>query len=77
LGTGSVMLEFSLPGPEWVGFEMLDLQGRRVASRPAAWHAAGRNLFTWDGLRLQPGCYQVRMTLGTGAWAKRMWVVLR
>ena len=76
-GSGGVTLGFWLPGPQRIRFDIYDAQGRRVASRDAERLSAGRGSFTWEGLRLSPGRYTVRMTSGAGARSERSWIVLR
>jgi hypothetical protein len=76
-GSGAVTLAFSLPGPERVGFVVLDTQGRRVAERAPEEFGVGMHSIAWSGLRLTPGRYVVEMAYGAGAGAARAWVVTR
>ncbi len=75
--SGALTLAYAAPAPRHVRFDLLDTQGRRVATRDAGRVAAGRGTLTWEGLRLEPGLYFVRMSAGAGSPLPRAWVVLR
>jgi hypothetical protein len=76
-GSGPMGLEFSLPGPDVVSVEVLDLQGRRVARREAERFDAGPNRLSWSPPALASGTYFVRLrTLASGSVVRR-WVALR
>jgi hypothetical protein len=76
-GGGPVRFRFSLPAPSRVRFAILDAQGRRVASRATEDFGAGEHSFTWQGLRLSPGRYLVKMQSESSIQAARSWVVVR
>jgi hypothetical protein len=72
-----VLLEFALPRPDVVGFDVLDVQGRRVAERDAEWYGAGRHRLSWSPPALANGGYLLRMhALASGSVVQR-WAVLR
>lgn len=76
-GRDTVLLEFNLPGPDVVSFDVLDAQGRRVAGRNAEWYEAGRHRVPWSPPALVNGSYFVRLrTLASGRVVRR-WAVLR
>lgn len=64
---GQTTIAFSLPRPGRVGFDVLDVTGRRVARLPAQDAAAGPGRMVWNarsaGTRVRPGVYFVRMDL--------------
>jgi hypothetical protein len=76
-GRGSVLLDFTLPAPDDVGIEVLDLQGRRVAGRAAERFGEGRHQFAWTSPPLADGAYFLRLTTRSAGSAVRPWVVLR
>ncbi len=64
-------ITFSLPQAALLQWELVDVLGRVVASRPAAWNAAGHHTLHWVlPEQLAPGWYAVRM-LGTVAQSVR------
>lgn len=75
-GEGAVRLEFMLPRPDRVGFDVLDVQGRRVASRDAEPYGGGWQQLTWSLPRLRSGDYFVRLRTRSGDRVTRRWVVL-
>jgi hypothetical protein len=76
-GAGAVRLDFALPSADRVTFDVLDLQGRRVAGREAESLAAGRHHLAWTPPALPSGDYFVRLrTLANGTLTQR-WAVLR
>ena len=76
-GTGAVMLDFALPTADHVAFDVLDLQGRRVAGRESQSLTAGRHHLAWTPPALPSGDYFVRLrTLANGSMTRR-WAVLR
>ena len=76
-GEGPATMRFTLPGPDRVGFAVLDTQGRRVAARAPEDFEAGSHAIAWSGLRLAPGHYVVKMSSAAGLRAARSWVVVR
>ena len=76
-GEGPATMRFTLPGPDRVGFAILDAQGRRVAERVPEGFGAGPHSIAWSGLRLGSGFYVVKMTSADGVRAARGWVVVR
>lgn len=65
---GGVHFAFELPQPGRVGFDIVDLAGRRVARVEDTEFPAGGSLAAWngirsDGVRLAPGLYFARMRL--------------
>jgi len=76
-GRGSVLLDFTLPAPDEVGIEVLDIQGRRVAGRVAERFDQGRHQLSWASPPLADGAYFLRLTTHSAGSAVRPWVVLR
>jgi hypothetical protein len=76
-GSGAILLDFALPAADRVAFDVLDLQGRRVAGRDAGTLPAGRHHLAWTPPALPSGDYFVRLrTLANGSLTQR-WAVLR
>jgi hypothetical protein len=76
-GSGAIRLDFALPSADHVTFDVLDLQGRRVAGRESQPLAAGRHHVVWTPPSLPSGDYFVRLrTAANGAKTQR-WAVLR
>jgi len=76
-GSGAILLDFALPSADQVSFDVLDLQGRRVAGRDSQPLAAGRHRLSWTPPALPNGDYFVRLrTLANGSVTQR-WAVLR
>jgi hypothetical protein len=74
---GAMVVEFSLPVPDEVRLDVLDLQGRRVASRPSNAYDAGRHRLSWTPPDLANGSYVVRLTSRLAGSAVQRWSVLR
>jgi hypothetical protein len=76
-GQGALALEFTLPAADLVSFEVLDIQGRRVASREAQSYEPGRHRVTWTPPPLANGGYLVRLKARSAGSAVQRWSVLR
>lgn len=76
-GSSSVTLDFSLPAPDVVRIELLDVQGRLVAARPVERLAEGRHRLAWSPPGLAAGVYTIRLSAARAGSATRRWSVLR
>ena len=76
-GGGAMALEFTLPEADEVSFDLLDLQGRRLAERDGERHPAGRHRLSWRPPVVASGDYFVRLRTGSGRSVVRRWAVLR
>jgi hypothetical protein len=76
-GSAPLTLEFSLPAPDVVRFEVLDLQGRCLGRREGQSFAAGRHRISWSPPPLANGGYWLRLTTRSGASAVQRWGTLR
>ncbi|HEY6866371.1 MAG TPA: cohesin domain-containing protein, partial [Candidatus Eisenbacteria bacterium] len=76
-GRGPVWLGFSLPDPDDVSFELLDVQGRRVAGRDAQPYGGGRHQVSWSPPPLAGGSYFVRLITRSHGSVVRRWTVVR
>lgn len=76
-GCDAVLLEFDLPGPDLVSVDVIDLQGRRLASREAQPFPAGRQRVSWSPGPLTDGEYFLRLNARANGSAMRRWTVLR
>jgi hypothetical protein len=76
-GGGTLMLDFSLPGPDEVRAELLDAQGRKVDALEAGTFAAGHRRVAWTLPPLASGEYFVRLSARAAGAAVRRWVVVR
>jgi len=76
-GSGGVRLEFVLPGPDVVGLQLLDIQGRRIATRAAESFGGGRHHLTWALAGLAHGDYLIRLQTRSNGSAVQPWAVLR
>jgi len=74
---GPLRLEFSLPARDHVGFDLLDVLGRRIAQRDTGWWEGGRHAIVWSPSGLGSGAYFVRLRTGSGGSAVQRWCVLR
>ena len=74
---GGVLLEFALPVADFVDVDLLDAQGRRVATRGAEWFEAGRHRLAWHARPLASGGYFLRVQGRSSGSAVRRWIVLR
>jgi hypothetical protein len=63
---GSSTVTFTLGAPAVVTAQVLDQDGARVLSVPAAQHAAGPNEFTWSAASLPDGRYLLAVTAKAG-----------
>uniref|UniRef100_A0A832I0F1 T9SS type A sorting domain-containing protein n=1 Tax=Eiseniibacteriota bacterium TaxID=2212470 RepID=A0A832I0F1_UNCEI len=72
---GRGMVRFALPAADDVRLEVLDVQGRRLATLAAGPRAAGEHTLAAPG-GLAPGVYRVRLATGSGAVRERRWVAL-
>ncbi len=72
-----LFLTLTLPEPEWAAFEVFDVWGRGVASRPLERLAAGRATRSWDPGLWRPGLYLVRWWTGSRDGGAARLVVLR
>jgi hypothetical protein len=67
---------FSLPSAEAASLELIDITGRRLASRSLRGLAPGRHEVSMDaGRRLPPGLYFVRLAQGTRTAVTRLAIV--
>ena len=73
----AVVLAFALPAPDLVGFDLLDTQGRLVASRGAESYGAGPHRVAWSPPTLASGSYFIRLRARAGGTRVRRWAVLR
>ncbi len=73
----AIVLTLSLPEPDWVAFEVFDVNGRRVAARPLERMEAGRITRTWEPGLQRPGLYLVRCWIGSGATAAARLVIVK
>lgn len=76
-GTSAVLLDFTLPAPDVVAIEVLDVQGRRVAARAPERLAGGRHRLSWAPPLLAHGSYRIRVSAARAGVAVRPWTVLR
>jgi hypothetical protein len=76
-GRGPATFSFVLPRAASVSLSLLDVAGRRIASRAAAPFALGPNRVLWDPGPLAPGLYRVRVVASSGETAEQRWVVSR
>jgi hypothetical protein len=72
-----VLLDFTLPAPDEVGFDVLDVQGRRVAGRNFERFDGGRHQVSWSPPPLPSGGYFLRVTARSAGNAVQRWAVLR
>ena len=72
-----LFLTLTLPEPDWAAFEVFDISGRRVASRPLERLVAGRVTRSWDPGLWRPGLYLVRWWTGSRDGGAARLVVLR
>jgi hypothetical protein len=77
MGQQSIVLDFTLPASDVVRFDVLDVQGRRVAAREAESYAGGRHRVSWAPPALSNGGYWVRLTTQSGATLVRRFAALR
>ena len=63
---GSSTVTFTLGAPAVVTAQVLDQDGARALSIPAAQHAAGPNSFTWSAASLADGRYLLAVTAKAG-----------
>jgi hypothetical protein len=75
-GEGAVLFEFTLPTADVVSFDVLDLEGRRVAGRAAESLSAGRHWRSWSPPSLASGAYFVRLRTGSSGSVTRRWITL-
>jgi hypothetical protein len=73
---GHGTIAFDLPADDDVRLELLDVQGRRVATLAAGRYPAGSHRVAGRG-GLAPGVYRVRLETGRGEVRERRWVSLR
>jgi hypothetical protein len=76
-GSSSLRLEFDVPSADRVSFDVLDLQGRRLAERPAQSFGAGRHSVTWAPPTLANGDYFVRLRSAANGSVIQRWASLR
>jgi hypothetical protein len=76
-GPGSVILDFRLPAPDMVSFDVLDVQGRCIASRAAERFAGGHHRLQWSPPALASGEYFMRLRALASGSATRRWAVLQ
>jgi hypothetical protein len=72
----TLKLNIALPSAEESLLEVIDVSGRRVASRKLRL-VAGNHVVEWDGVRLQPGVYGLRLTQGQRSVGTRAVVTAR
>jgi hypothetical protein len=73
---GVLMVHFALPGDAPATLDLLDVSGRRVASRAVGALGAGDHAVDLAaGRRLAPGVYLVRLTQGTAVRTARVAVI--
>ena len=73
---GTLTIRFALPGAEPAALELLDIAGRRIATREVGSLGAGRHtLEIGEGRRLAPGLYLVRLRQGTKTRVTRVAVL--
>jgi hypothetical protein len=70
---GALTVHFSLPARSPATIELLDVAGRRIASREVG--AGQHTLDLGEGQHLSPGLYLVRLTQGANARATRVAVL--
>ena len=76
-GGHDAAVAFALPAPAKVGLELIDLQGRVMASRDLGEAPAGSSTVRWAPPGLPAGRYELRMRADGRVVASRAWVVLR
>jgi hypothetical protein len=79
--TGKLSIQFDVRTPGEIGFEIVDVAGRRIARLPGESWAAGNWTVTWDGnsstgARLASGVYFVRMKSGSETIGLKKFVLL-
>jgi len=73
---GSVDVEFRLPEAAVISLELLDAQGRRVATLACGAWPAGRHRAAWSAARgVAPGLYLVRHRFPGGDVVRRITIL--